>query len=238
MTTSSIPHRHTPRISVNDLARYMVSSPTAQVGIIRRARDAIIPPVTRYRDARKPLCSYLTDRSRSVNPLVSAEQMLLQRAEDPSESSFRQDDAKQTIAVLNAIQGMSNQLGSFDFHHAPNSQSPVVICGVEISVRADLLVYSTVRSKQQIGAAIFRLSQDDAETDAARVKRKKMGQYVATLARIHLDKNITSERIAASRLCMSIDVQHGEVFQAPAAAQLTSNIENACRFIAALWQTA
>jgi hypothetical protein len=63
-----------------------------------------------------------------------------------------------------------------------------------------------------------------------------MGLYVATLARIHMDKNIPSNRTISNRLCMSIDIQHGEVFQAPEAnTRRMNDLENACRFIAAMW---
>lgn len=41
-----------PRISANDLALYMVSSTTAQIGIVKRAKAPITPPIIRYKDAR------------------------------------------------------------------------------------------------------------------------------------------------------------------------------------------
>jgi hypothetical protein len=93
---------------VNDLALYMVSSDTARIGIIRRAKNPQTPPIIRYRDARAPICAYLSDGNRRVNPLVAAEEMLRQRGEDASESALRQDDARQSIEVLHAIQRMQN----------------------------------------------------------------------------------------------------------------------------------
>src|SRR5262245_33569975 len=105
--------RITPRISVNDLALYMVSSDTARIGIIRRAKYPQAPPIIRYRDTRAPICAYLSDPHRRVNPLVAAEEMLRQRAEDAAESSLRQDDARQSIEVIHAIQRMANQLKPF-----------------------------------------------------------------------------------------------------------------------------
>lgn len=218
----------------------MVSSSTAQLGIIRRARSAAIPPIIRYKDVRTPICAYLSDRTRSINVLAAAENMFSQRAADSSESSFRQEDAAQSIEVLHAIQGMANHLGGFDFHLAPSRQNHLMISGVDVSVRADLLVYSASKKAElQIGVAILRMTQDDAETEAARKKRREMGLYVATLARLHLDQNIESGRVATNSLCLSIDVQHGEVFVAPAALKRrTSDIESACRFIASTWDYA
>ena len=237
--SSSRTVRATPRISVNDLALFMVvSSYTAGVGIARRAKYPQKPPIIRYRDARNTVCQYLSDRGRSVNHLVAAETMFKQRAVDPAVSVLRQDDARQSIEVLHAIQGMANQLGAFDFHPAPRDQASLNIAGVEISVHADLLVYGTTRGKDQIGAAILRLTQDDADTETARSRRQNMGLYVATLARLQLEANLASNREPANRLCLSIDVQHGEAFVCPNSnTRRRIDIENACRIIAALWPT-
>jgi hypothetical protein len=229
--------RATPRISVNDLALYMVSSETARLGIIRRAKYPQSPPIIRYRDVRAPICTYLTDMNRNVNPLVTAEQMLRQRSEDQAESSLRQDDARLSIEVLHAIQRMANQLAQFQFVAPPADQPRLTLGGVEVSVRADLLAHGSSRGQEQNGAAVLRMTQDDADTAPARARRREMGLYVATLARLHVDQNITSNRAVANRLCMSIDVQHGELFQAPDAnTRRMNDVESACRFIAAIWE--
>jgi hypothetical protein len=123
----------------------MVSSDTARVGIIRRAKHPQIPPIIRYKDARTPICTFLTDQNRRVNHLVTAGEMFKQRAEDPAESTLRKDDALQSIEVLHALQRMSNQLAAFEFVAAPTDQSRLLLADVEISVRADLLVQSGAR---------------------------------------------------------------------------------------------
>ena len=230
--------RASPRISVNELALFMLSSDTARLGIIRRAKNPQIPPIIRYRDVRGPVCSYLSDANRRLGPLTTAEEMFQQRAVDPSVSVLRQDDARNSIEVLHAVQGMANRLGSFDFHAAPATQAKLVLADVEISVRADLLVHGSARGQDQIGAAVLRLTQDDADTEPARTRRRDMGLYVATLARMHVEQNIHSNRQIANRLCMAIDVQHGELFQSPDSnTRRMADLENACRFIAAMWPT-
>lgn len=194
------------------------------------------PPIIRYSDARRAIVEHLSDISRSISPLVAAEQMLLQRAADPAESSLRQDDATKSVEVIQALQGMSNQLAGFQFHKAPNTQPRLVIAGVEVSVYADFLVHGQEKRVEQVGAAILRLNQDDSATDAAKQKRQNMGLYAATLLRMHVDANLKGERSPANRLCLSIDVQHGEAFVAPKAmSQRAKDITSACQVIAALW---
>lgn len=165
-----------------------------------------------------------------------AEAMLSQRMTDMSVSPLMRDDASHSIDVLHAIQNMANKLGPFDFQPAPTKQGKLTISGVEVSVHADLLVHGSRKGQDQIGAAILRMTQDDAETDGAKAKRKEMGLFVATIARLHIDQNLKTSRTGANRLCMSIDVQHGEVFLAPDAnTQRIKNLEAACQMIAAMW---
>lgn len=219
-----------PRISANDLAAYMVASETAKQSIIRRNYEPQAFVVTRYQDARGAIKAHLSDLARSQNPLNDAISMFEQRAADPAESDTRQDDARQSIEVLNALRGMGNQLGRHQFHNTANSQPKLVLAGVEISVRADLWVHGESRGQEQIGGAIFRMTQDDGG------RRADMGRYVATMLRMHLDQNNPTDRTPANRLCMAVDVRHGEVFQAPNAnARRMSDLEAACRVIHALW---
>ena len=181
---TSYPRRAEPRISVNDLALYMLSSDTARIGIVRRAKHPQAPPIIRYRDARGPICAFLADLRRDVNPLVAAEEMFRQRMADPAEGALRQDDARQSIEVLHALQRMRNQLAPFEFVAAPADQGRLELAGVEVSVRADLLVLATSRGVNQFGAAVLRMTQDDADTEPARTRRRDIGLYVATLARL------------------------------------------------------
>ncbi|MBZ0262974.1 MAG: hypothetical protein K8F90_20500 [Hyphomicrobiales bacterium] len=225
-----------PRISANDLALYMVSSETTKLSIIRRSKYPQTPVIIRYKDARPAVCAYLSDLARSVNPLVATQTMLEQRRSDMSLSPLARDDAEHSIDVLKSIQAMSNKLKAYDFQKPPIKQSKLLVSGVEVSVYADLLVHGVKKGVEEIGAAVLRMTQDDAETDSARAKRKEMGLFVATLARLHVDQNIPSNREKANRLCMSIDVQHGEVFVAPDSnSQRMKNLESACQFIAMAW---
>lgn len=231
-------NRQTPRISVNDLALYMVSSDTARVGIIRRAKVPNTSPIIRYRDVRPVLCAYLSDNNRSVNLLVEAEETFNQRSEDPAISSLRQDDARNSVEVLHAIQRMANRLAQFRFNPAPKKQQKLDLAGVEVSVYADLITSALVRNTPNSGAAVLRMTQAELESDTAVSRRREMGLYVATLARLHAEQNLGLTNPISNRLCMSIDVRHGECFQAPDSnTRRMNDLENACRFIAAMWDS-
>lgn len=214
----------------------MVSSDSARLGIIRRAKLPSTAVNTRYRDARLICANYLTDPIRRLKWLTDGEDMLRQRLGDTALGPMRHDDAQKSIEVIHALQGMTNQLGAYDFQPAPAQQPKLIISGVEISVRLDMLVHGTSRGKDIIGGAVFRMTQDDAATDEARAKRRDMGLYVATLVKLHIDQHFIGMRESAARLCMSIDVQHGEVFTTPVATtKRVNDLEGACLSIAALW---
>ncbi len=108
--SSSIARRSAPRMSANELALFMVSSDTARIGIIRRSKVPPTAPIIRYRDVRAPICSFLSDANRRVNPLQTAEELFRQRADDAAESSLRQDDARQCIEVIQAVRRMAKKL--------------------------------------------------------------------------------------------------------------------------------
>ena len=163
-----------------------------------------------------------------------------QREADPASNAKRKEDASLTKEVLHAIQGMHNLLAGYDFHPAPARQNKLYIAGVEISVRADLLVHGRSGRTDYIGAALLRMTKDDASTSMAEDRRKRMGQFAAVLAYLHVMQNLASgNRVARHALCMAIDVQHGAVFLAPRNyKRRQSDIESACTIIAALWDRA
>ena len=174
--------------------------------------------------------------SRAV-PHMSQSQFctLFHSASDASESPLRRDDARASIEVLHSLQRMANKLAGFEFSALPMDQSKVHLCGVEVSVRADLIAKTVVRNSDVFGAAVLRLTQDAADTESAKSKRRDMGLYVATLVKIHADQNLALPNPVANRACMSIDIKHGEAFQAPDSnTRRVADLENACRFIAAM----
>ena len=140
----------------------MVSSDTARLGIIKRSKFPKAPPLIRYKDVRPIMISYLSDLSRSMQPLVIAENTFSQRAQDSSQSTLRQDDARQSIEVIRSMQGMTNQLASIRFSAAPREQPTLSVSGVELAVRLDLFAHGASRGTEQIGGAVLRLTQDDA----------------------------------------------------------------------------
>ena len=218
----------------------MVSSDTAKIGIIKRARESTTPVRTRYRDLRDALKTALCDPVNERRILAAAKTKLEQKSDDPALTNFVRDDASKSLDALECYSDMRNQLAGFDYLAAPKKQPVLNINGVAVSVNCDLLIHREYRGTQEIGGVLFRFTKpDEAETPSAASKRREMGAYAATLVHMHLTTNLAGNRTPAYQLCWSADIQGTEVHHAPKTyAMKTRNIENACRFIAAMWDNA
>lgn len=97
-------------------------------------------------------------------------------------SALMQDDARNSIEVIHGIQRMRNQLGRYAFREAPKRQPKLAIEGLEISIRADLLVDGSNRKGDDlICAAVLRMTQSGDTSESAISKRREMGLSTLSL---------------------------------------------------------
>lgn len=218
----------------------MVATDTGKIGIIKRARESTTPVRTRYKDARTAIRTALCDPVGEKRIIAVAHNALEQKTEDYALSNFSRDDAQKSIEALTAYGVIRNQLKGYDFVPAPTKQPKLILSGVEVSVHCDVLVHRTAKGIDQIGAALLRLTKpEDEETERAADKRKEVGLFGATLVHMHLAKHLAGDRVPTFGLCWSVDVQNGEVHAAPKNyLSRSTNLENACRFISAMWNSA
>lgn len=226
----------TPRITANELAKYMVSTETGKLSIIRNAKQSTTATRTRYKDARAAVKGYLTHPNRDMAVLDRALESMDQIENDPSRSDFAKDDARKSQAALAAFSRMRNALGGFDYVVAPRRQPKLNLSGVEVSVTVDLLVERTRRRVDEVGGVLFRFTQAEDETPAATNKRREMGKYAATLVHMHVGANMSGDRQPHNDICIAADVQFEEAIAAPRTyAQRARNMESACMMIGAVW---
>lgn len=227
----------TPRITANELARYMVAGDVGRKGIIKRSREMNTAVAVRYSEARASLRAGLCDPVNEKRIIHAARDTFEQKADDTALSSWSRDDALKSIDVIDSYLGMRNQFVGFDYKEAPSSQPYLTIAGVAISVNCDVLIHRDIRGAQCIGASLFRLTKpEEDETAAAKAKRQDMGAYAATLVFMHLSQNLAQGRTPHPEICWSIDVQSGEIHKAPRNFKSrANNMETACEFIAAMW---
>lgn len=227
-----------PRISANELARFMLASDTGRLGIIKSSIKSSSAVVIRYKHARTCIKEFLSTGNRDVAVVHAKIADLQAIADDDTQKPFTREDANLSIDALYSFIRLQNQISNqLEFIPVPTKGQPhVMMNGVDVSVNLDLIAQRTYRNRLQMGGVICRFTKSDSDTPAAISKREDMGRYVATLAHIRASQS-TGNREAYRGISMSVDVQFGRAIQCPPSyAQRVTNMENACRFISAMWE--
>jgi hypothetical protein len=229
----------TPRISANELARFVVATDLGREGIIRNARWQGTVRVVRYRAARDCIGRFLADKGRSHRIIEEGRATFEAILDDPSATAFRQEDARSSIVALNNFQRTWNQLGIGGFNFAPAPRlAPIEMDGVQVGVALDSVV--KVPNPDRVGGILLRMSRGTAgETEAAASRRREIGRNAAVLVFLCVSQHLTKAGTPSAEHSFSIDVQHGEAHQAPRNyLAITDNMRAACRAIAAMWGSA
>jgi len=217
----------------------MVAGETGKLGIIRRARDAGTAGIARYSDVRDDIRGYLCDAARTRRTLDAVRVRFKARSEDPALGNWARENARLSMDVLDSLVRMENQIAGGRFVPAPQRQVPLIRAGVTVSIYLDVMMVREREGIDEIGGVIFRMTKADEETDAAAAKRRDMGAYAATLAFMHVQEHYSGKRVPHHQLCASFDIQCEEVHYAPRTYVARAKaLEDACKFIAAMWDIA
>lgn len=243
MVRSPIRERSSPTISANELAAYMVASDVGREGIIQRARWQGAAAVVRYRDARRAMVRFLADPHRRPQTLLDTRDRLEAQADDPALRPFTREDARSSVAALDAFQAGLNVFGfgGLSFEVPATGLRPLDIETVAVTVSLDLIVRATDRRRGDlVGGVLFRLSKgSEGETEAAAARRREIGMYAATLVHMVCTEQLASVAMPSPAHCFSVDVQRKERHRA-SSQYLTreANLQAACRSIRRAWDDA
>lgn len=217
----------------------MVAGETGKIGIIRRARDAKAAATTRYDKVREDIRTYLCDQGRTRRTLAALQNKYAAMADDPTLSTWAREDARLSVDVLASLARMENRIAGSRFLPAPAKQVPLVLNGVTVSIYLNVLMARDRAGLKEIGGVLFRLTKADEETDAAAAKRREIGGFAATLALMQTQARHTGDGQPHHQLAASFDIQCEDIHFAPRSyATKARELENACRFIAAMWDDA
>jgi len=228
----------TPKISANELARFMVATDLGRERIIRNARWQGTVRVVRYRNARGAISKFLADRGRSWRILTDARAQFEAVLNDPSATTFKQEDARASIVALDTFQRRWNQLGLGGLNFETASKfDPLDMEGVQVGVSLDTVV--RIPNPSRVGGVLLRMSRGgDGETEGAANKRREIGRTAAVLVFLCVSSNLGRLGAPSHEHCFSIDVQHGEAHPAPRNhLAIAENMQAACRTIAAVWDS-
>jgi hypothetical protein len=229
----------TPKISANELARFMVATDTGREGIIRNARWQGTVRVARYRGARDGLARFLCDRGRSWQIIADARRGFDAILNDPTATPFKHEDARASIVALDTFQRRWNQLpfAGLNFE-AAQKFAPLEMDGVKVGVALDAVV--RLPNPSRVGGVLLRMSRGgDGETENAASKRREIGRNAAVLVFLCVSARMSRTGTPSHEHCFSVDVQHGEAHQAPRNyLAMAENMRAACRTIVDMWDRA
>ena len=236
-----------PRISANELARFIVATPVSQEGIIRNAHWQPKIMTFRYREARRSISKYLADPFSKylADPLRKAAHFdqAIRALNEKTRNSDKPRvvlDAEASIEVIDSFQQGYNVygFGSYKFVRPPSRIPHLLIDGVDVSVNLDLLVTGRDDNHQPlVGGLIMRFSKsDDSQTEAAKSRRADIARYASVLVYMQLHEHFHTRGIPETSLCFSLHVHRKELFHAPRDhLNRTNNIHAACRRISEMW---
>jgi hypothetical protein len=222
-----------PRISANQLAEYALAAPSRRRTILRNAKFAPTYLVIRYGEARKAICSYLSNDLRPTTFLADEETRLLGLSQT-APTPFQQNDAALSAEAVRYFRKMTNQKGipqTATFSVATNLPNLALgDSGTEVSVSIDLVARN--KSKGLLGGVLLQTSK----AVSAKSWRDEHSKYVASLVWLLAQKHLKEMGKIDRKLCMCIDVFGGRITLAPSSykSRLT-NLEAACDEINALW---
>ena len=217
----------------------MVAGETGKLGIIKRAREPKTAATARYDKVREDIRTYFCDMGRTSRTLATLQNKYAAMANDPSLSAWTREDARLSVDVLESLGRMENQVKGGTFSLAPAKQKSFIVNGVTVSVFLNLLMTRERAGRTEIGGVLFRLTKADEETEAAAAKRRAIGSYASTLALMQTQAHHAKSGYPHNQLCASFDIQCEDVHWAPRNyATKAKEMENACRFIAAMWNVA
>jgi hypothetical protein len=216
--------RESPRISVNKLGEYMVAQSSKRRSILA---DQKIPPtfqVTYYEDAMTAVREFYEMGGRDDQIIVRAiERLEARQGETDYEAQKTNSSAEALGQFLDVIDILD--LSAYETGYGERTPAKLVINGVDISVRPDLLLF---RDGALVGAVKFAVSKGTPlDREAA--------EYIATTVHRYVE-DVLGADAPDPRDTFVVDVFRTNVLRAPRSfRRRRKDLDAACEEIAARW---
>lgn len=219
-----------PRISINQLAEFMMAKAARQRQIIRNQKFKQDYLVVYYKEASEAvslcLASNMTDVFVIENAIAKLEQM------KPDKIGTQRRLAA-NVGALETFQGMLDEISFWDASPELGEQSPPRLAyhGVEVSVRPEIILTANGKGKQLVGAAKIYMSRTTPLTDVS-------AGYISAALQEHCRRNLAHRGDFYGPMCPVVDVGSKRVFPGvKSTAARLKDVAAACQNIAALWGT-
>jgi hypothetical protein len=216
---------------VNKLGEFLTTrSPTRRRRLVRDQKQPPSVVVPRYAKAFEPIAKFLAGRCADPTPIADA---IAKLKITVPRSDWVADDNKNTIAALEHFLTAAALLPTegATYIKGDKDAAPLVMAGVQISVRPDFIIRVRRRDKVSTGAMKIHYIKDD---DKALTEEGQ--EYVAMLCHEWNSKYGAKTYPAAHSLSFSLDLFRQNLVPAPKSVTRRMNeIEAACAEIALVW---
>ena len=225
--------RSDPRISINKLGEYMTATASRRRRIIQDQKYPKDFIVARYTEAQEPIALFLVGGATDDTILASAISRLTSTTPKSDWDSQRIECCIEALESMLDIEDF-DCLKDMTVHHGHSDPQKMVIAGVSISVRPELILRGTDRTGRPTVGAVKLCIGKSKPLDA------ESASYLTTLVHKYIEDTVAkSDEIALVQRCYVLDVFAKECFCAPRSfTRRRQDIEAACQEIARAWPLA
>lgn len=222
-------------MSANQIAEYLLATPTGRKRAIQRARFPQKSVVAQYVKAREGLVNFLDDGTRNLRHLADATDYLTKRGERGEATDWLKRDSRQSVEAIVAFQGAYNRLGVRRLDcRKPIGRLPLLDeWATKVSVDLDVTIHVPVpANRDRIGGAILLFSRGESSS----ARRIEQSRTIASLVLAFCSRFMSAQGDVDKKLCLAIDI-FGGVSHGPQGSRKLDHIRDACDEIAGRWHS-
>jgi len=221
------PKPKTPRVSVNQLAKYLTATPRGRRTVVLDSKNPPAFKASWYEAARDAISQFARTGFEDERPL----EMALDKLAEATPGNEHEQ-----LVIANDIEALESFLNTYHnivtdelaITAAPRSTVKLTYEGVRISVRPEILLQGTYRGNEVAGAVKLHFGK-------TRPLTKDSASYVGALV-LEATKNSANGSVSR-RHCQVYDVLSGVVYPSPTAVTTRlRDIKAACAEIRLMWE--
>lgn len=221
------------QVSANQIAAYLLATPSGRKRIIQQARFPKHSIVAQYVKAREGLVNFLADDGRKFSHMADAADYLAKREQRAGASDWLKRDSRQSIEALATFQRVYNRLGvrTIGYREVVGRLPALDEWAARVSVDLDVTAHvPTPGGQDRIGGAILLFSRGEASS----TRRIEQSKTIASLIMQFCVRFMSEQGDPDKKLCLAIDVFGGQSF-GPQGVRKLDHIRDACEEIASRW---
>ena len=220
-----------PRLSVNKLGEYMTAKAGRQNKILFDAKHPEDYVVAFYKEAAEAISKAIVTERDTIADLEKTITNLGARNPNTVYESRMINGNIDSIETFIDLVGEIN-LGGFTPKLGAHSAPPLVIHGVNISVRPEITLHGEKRNgEKMVGAIKLHFPKSFPLSDIA-------AEYISTCVQLYCRDHLAELGTPSHAHCFVIDMASGKVHPGVKAIKArTRDVEDYCRQIATIWPT-